>query len=55
MKIKSLKGNKALERSIKDLKSGNMLISKRPQQFLIINWPTYFSKSKMLCMGYRWT
>ena len=23
-----------------------MLISKRPQQFLPENWPTYFSKSK---------
>ena len=28
-----------------------MLISKRPQQFLPDNWPTYFSKSKNVMYG----
>ena len=33
-----------MERSCKYIPGGNMLIFKRPQQFLPENWPTYFQK-----------
>ena len=40
------KGTKLWKEATKIIPGGNMLISKRPQQFLPDNWPTYFSKSK---------
>ncbi len=45
-KIKFKKANKLWRVANKLIPGGNMLISKRPQQFLPDNWPTYFSKSK---------
>ena len=46
MKKKFINGNILWNKAIKIIPGGNMLISKRPQQFLPGNWPTYFSKSK---------
>ena len=31
-----------------------MLLSKRPEMFLPDLWPAYFSKSKVVCVGFGW-
>ncbi len=45
-KNKFKKGISLWKKASKLIPGGNMLISKRPQQFLPNNWPTYFLKSK---------
>lgn len=46
MNKKFKKGISLWKQALKIIPGGNMLISKRPDQFLPGNWPTYFSKSK---------
>lgn len=39
-------GQKLWKRAKRVIPGGNMLLSKRPEMFLPVNWPSYFSKSK---------
>ena len=40
------KGQKLWKRAKNIIPGGNMLLSKRPEMYLPLKWPTYFSKAK---------
>ena len=39
-------GQKLWKEAKKIMPGGNMFLSKRPERFLPLNWPTYFIRSK---------
>ena len=43
--MKKSKGYKIWEKALKVVPDGNMLLSKRPDIFLPVGWPTYFNKA----------
>ena len=44
--MKKNTGQKVWKKAKKLMPGGNMFLSKRPERFLPLKWPTYFLKSK---------
>jgi glutamate-1-semialdehyde 2,1-aminomutase len=44
------KGQKLWQQAVKIIPGGNGLLSKRPERYLPILWPTYYSRSKDICV-----
>ena len=44
------KGQKLWQKAVKIIPGGNGLLSKRPERYLPVLWPTYYSRSKDICV-----